>query len=211
MTQHRRLGPLQNLLTWAALFAIIAGVLFFCAPPNQHDIGIRTLLLGVSASGLAFPLAALAAWAIRESTVIGRWLLRACICLAVVPVYLNVGYQDAAIGKLGWLTSNNNQVLTPLFSGWPAAAWAHATSLLPQFTLLILFGLGTKRTYEEQGLMEASAWQVFFHITLRRLLPLAMLSILWGIVVCSREIAVCLLYTSPSPRDGLLSRMPSSA
>ena len=194
MTQHRRLGPLQNLLTWAALFAIIAGVLFFRAPPNQRDIGIRTLLLGVSASGLAFPLAALAAWAIRESTLIGRWLLRACICLAVVPVYLNVGYQDAAIGKLGWLTSNNNQVLTPLFSGWPAAAWAHATSLLPQFTLLILFGLGTKKTYEEQGLLEASAWQVFFHFTLRRLLPLAMLSILWGIVVCSREIAVTDLY-----------------
>ena len=26
-----------------------------------------------------------------------------------------------------------------------------------------------------------------------------------------RDIATCLLYTSPSPRDGLLSRMPSSA
>ena len=26
-----------------------------------------------------------------------------------------------------------------------------------------------------------------------------------------REIRICLLYTSPSPRDGLLSRMPSSA
>ena len=26
-----------------------------------------------------------------------------------------------------------------------------------------------------------------------------------------RGIKVCLLYTSPSPRDGLLSRMPSSA
>ena len=25
------------------------------------------------------------------------------------------------------------------------------------------------------------------------------------------ELHVCLLYTSPSPRDGLLSRMPSSA
>ena len=25
------------------------------------------------------------------------------------------------------------------------------------------------------------------------------------------EIKICLLYTSPSPRDGLLSRMPSSA
>ena len=27
----------------------------------------------------------------------------------------------------------------------------------------------------------------------------------------SQEINTCLLYTSPSPRDGLLSRMPSSA
>ena len=26
-----------------------------------------------------------------------------------------------------------------------------------------------------------------------------------------QEMEVCLLYTSPSPRDGLLSRMPSSA
>ena len=25
------------------------------------------------------------------------------------------------------------------------------------------------------------------------------------------QLSVCLLYTSPSPRDGLLSRMPSSA
>ena len=30
-------------------------------------------------------------------------------------------------------------------------------------------------------------------------------------VDCMCEICFCLLYTSPSPRDGLLSRMPSSA
>ena len=30
--------------------------------------------------------------------------------------------------------------------------------------------------------------------------------ILWPVIYC-----FCLLYTSPSPRDGLLSRMPSSA
>ena len=30
----------------------------------------------------------------------------------------------------------------------------------------------------------------------------------WGVDV---PIKTCLLYTSPSPRDGLLSRMPSSA
>ena len=30
-------------------------------------------------------------------------------------------------------------------------------------------------------------------------------------IVDSGELGNCLLYTSPSPRDGLLSRMPSSA
>ena len=29
--------------------------------------------------------------------------------------------------------------------------------------------------------------------------------------VVQKDIKICLLYTSPSPRDGLLSRMPSSA
>src|SRR5664279_6462368 len=32
-----------------------------------------------------------------------------------------------------------------------------------------------------------------------------------GAVVDPTKPAICLLYTSPSPRDGLLSRMPSSA
>ena len=32
-----------------------------------------------------------------------------------------------------------------------------------------------------------------------------------GLISPSLEINSCLLYTSPSPRDGLLSRMPSSA
>ena len=33
----------------------------------------------------------------------------------------------------------------------------------------------------------------------------------WIIVGSSVILLTCLLYTSPSPRDGLLSRMPSSA
>ena len=32
-----------------------------------------------------------------------------------------------------------------------------------------------------------------------------------AIEAASGEVESCLLYTSPSPRDGLLSRMPSSA
>ena len=40
-----------------------------------------------------------------------------------------------------------------------------------------------------------------------RFLPL----LLWGITNAAGLSHACLLYTSPSPRDGLLSRMPSSA
>ena len=33
----------------------------------------------------------------------------------------------------------------------------------------------------------------------------------WVTPKSKEDIKVCLLYTSPSPRDGLLSRMPSAA
>ena len=36
-------------------------------------------------------------------------------------------------------------------------------------------------------------------------------SVLRKAIAPCRELLLCLLYTSPSPRDGLLSRMPSSA
>ena len=32
-----------------------------------------------------------------------------------------------------------------------------------------------------------------------------------AVATCTAMLYTCLLYTSPSPRDGLLSRMPSSA
>ena len=33
----------------------------------------------------------------------------------------------------------------------------------------------------------------------------------WATFAANSSVYTCLLYTSPSPRDGLLSRMPSSA
>ena len=37
------------------------------------------------------------------------------------------------------------------------------------------------------------------------------LGLVYDLAYDDGEVIVCLLYTSPSPRDGLLSRMPSSA
>ena len=51
---------------------------------------------------------------------------------------------------------------------------------------------------------QASAAQVIFD--LKRLTPAPLEETFRAMIA-----QVCLLYTSPSPRDGLLSRMPSSA
>ena len=48
------------------------------------------------------------------------------------------------------------------------------------------------------------------HVASTKILGLTVsLDIVWSSLIAAA--IVCLLYTSPSPRDGLLSRMPSSA
>ena len=56
--------------------------------------------------------------------------------------------------------------------------------------------------------MEAQAGFALFERVNNRLFPTAEAMALYKE---SEAIFACLLYTSPSPRDGLLSRMPSSA
>ena len=184
----------KYLIAFAILAIGISLALFSTAASHERTIAVRTLLLGLTSSAIALPLAGLCVWTIRGRAIAGRFLLWACICLAVLPPYLLVGCWDAAFGKLGWLTSTESSVLVPLVSGWYAAIWVHALGLTPQFVLLILFGQGNRRTWEEQATLEATSWQVFWHVTLQRMLPIAILCVAWGIVVCSREIGVTDLY-----------------
>ena len=48
------------------------------------------------------------------------------------------------------------------------------------------------------------------HIKNRLLVAMLVIGIA-GTLAAGKRLYTCLLYTSPSPRDGLLSRMPSSA
>ena len=65
------------------------------------------------------------------------------------------------------------------------------------FIILAEFGLPVAGSF---------AMGVFIYIILRYILGSVI-----GQVQTMHSIITCLLYTSPSPRDGLLSRMPSSA
>ena len=80
---------------------------------------------------------------------------------------------------------------------------------------------GVEMNENQKGLFRKNLWIMFWIVLIHTLL------VLWSAFFMSKEIWAfvssfllfimmgaylgCLLYTSPSPRDGLLSRMPSSA
>ena len=180
---------------------LFAGLIFVViiasslALPNSDQIVLwRTMWLALGAASIAIPLAGLAAICVNSGGFAGKVLLLILIGLAFVPPYVNVSCWDSAFGKLGWLTSAQGQILQPLLSGWSAAIWVHAVGFVPPFALLFSFVLFTGRTYEEQAKLELRPGVIFFHITLRRLLPLVLICLLWALIVCSREIAVTDLY-----------------
>ena len=99
-------------------------------------------------------------------------------------------------------------------------------TIRPILTLLCarLCGNPTKNTYKAAAMMELLHVATLIHddivddAKMRRGKPSIKqiwknkISVLMGDFILSKAlINICLLYTSPSPRDGLLSRMPSSA
>ena len=175
--------------------AIAIGLIFALGSIFIGDVWSRTLGLGLAASALAIPLGLIIRWAIQQGGRTGRCLILACLVLSMLPMVIHVSAWDAAIGKLGWLTTARGNVLTPLLSGWWAAVWTHGIIAAPQIGLLLHFcDNKQQRIYEEQALLDASPWTTFFTVSLWRLWPLLMVAVLWVIVTCSREITVTDLY-----------------
>lgn len=159
------------------------------------DVWARTVGLGVAASAIAIPLGLLIFWAIQNGRWAGRLLLLASIVLAAMPIVVHVSSWDAAIGKLGWLSTARGNVLVPLVSGWWAATWVHGLVAAPQIALMLFVcNFRQGRIYEEQALLDAGSWTIFSRITLWRFAPVILIGVLWVIVGCAREITVVDLY-----------------
>ena len=192
---HRTGHEPKHLPSLATLLCVAIGMVFTLGSIVIGDVWSRTLGLGLAASALAIPLGLAICWAIRQGGRTGRWLALACLVLSMLPMVIHVSAWDAAIGKLGWLTTVRGNVLTPLLSGWWAAVWIHGVIAAPQIGLLLYFCENRQqRIYEEQARLDANAWTTFFAVSLWRAWPLLMVSVLWVIVTCSREITVTDLY-----------------
>ena len=187
----------KNLSSTAVLVSttIVAILVLSLGSYAVGDVWIRTLCLGLAAAGLAVPLGLAIHWAIGHGGRTGRLLTVACLVSTMLPMVIHVSGWDAAIGKLGWLTTARGNVLTPLLSGWWAAVWTHGVIAAPQVGLILHFcDNKQQRVYEEQALLDADALTLFFSVSLWRLWPMLMVSVLWVIVTCSREITVVDLY-----------------
>lgn len=187
---------IRSLASYVALVGIIvwAGLLLVL-PEDSRDTLIRTLALGASASVIAVPLGALAAWLCLFRGFLSRILLATLVALSLTPLVIHVSSWDAAFGKMGWITETFGQTLTPLISGWMAAVWVHGVAATPQTALMFLIvAWNDKRDFEEQASLDTHHWNVFWQITFWRYLPVALLATLWVMSVCAREIAVTDLY-----------------
>ena len=187
-------GRIKTASVIAAVLFVFAVVGFFFLNAADQAVLLRTLALSLGAAAIAIPFALLAAVCVSRRTVLSGVFLLTLIGLSVLPPYINVSCWDAAFGKLGWLTSAQGQILKPLLSGWSAAIWVHAIGLVPQFALLFIVAMAIGRSFEDQARLDLSATAIFFHMTLRRLLPLVLMCVFWATLVCSRDIGVTDLY-----------------
>lgn len=178
----------------AGTLALMVGVATFA---NEHgrQITINTLWLGLASSLIALPLAAVIVWATRPSSWISRLLLVTTIGMLGIPVILQASAWDSAFGKLGWLTSQQGQVLQPIITGWWAAIWIHGVAAAPTAAIIFMIGLSLGgRSYEEPAALETGRSSVFWYVTLPRLLPVVVAAAVWTMIGCAREIAVTDLY-----------------
>ena len=167
----------------------------FFVSASDRAVAFRTILLGLSASVIALPMGGLIAWVCRGKGWVSKALLVSTVALLLVPMFIHVSGWDAAFGKLGWLTSTKGQILIPLVSGWAAASWIHGIAAAPQVALILLIGLSVgRRVFEEQALLDTTPAGVFWNVTLPRLYPLLILSVIWIVISVAREIAVTDIY-----------------
>lgn len=183
--------------TWLMLLLLfcLAVVAVFFLGPASRIVLLRTLVLGLSASCLAVPLGGAIAWICAARGSMARALLVATLALLLLPMIVHVSSWDSAFGKLGWITLGRGQVLQPIVSGWFAAIWIHGIAATPQVAfLLLVYGWRYGFHFEDQARTEASAWQVFFRLTLPRYAPILAVAVAWVVISCAREIAVTDLY-----------------
>ena len=164
--------------------------------PQPWVLMRNTVLLSLGTCLIALPLGTVLALLTTRTDLLGRrasWL--SLLCLLFVPLYLTAAAWDAGFGQLGWHTVSVSGPVEPWLAGWRAAIWVHAMAATPWVMLLVAAAARQiQSSLEEDALLDATAVQVVWHVTLRRLRPALVVAALWVLLATAAEMTVTDLY-----------------
>ena len=191
----------QGMTGWKPIPLFIIAIVFIASSiwivrDGGGQYLLNTILLGLATSAISIPLGAATAWA----TFTSRGILRTTLVLtilaaALIPFYLHVNAWDSLIGRLSWILTTQGKTLTPILDGWSATIWIHAMAATPWVALMFVLRMVLNDSVgEEQALLDTGAWNVFFRLSIRKYLPIAIVAMLWNLTMVSREIAATNIY-----------------
>jgi iron(III) transport system permease protein len=163
----------------------------------------NTALLAAGVVLLSVPLGTLLAVCLFRTDVPGRRMaIAAIVFLLFLPLYVQVGGWEAAIGKLGWLTSITKH---PLLVGMQAVTFLHALAAIPWVVLIVSAGLRlVRREEEEVALLDAAAPRVVARVVLPQIAPFALAAGMLAGIAAAGEMTVTNIYLV-DPGDYTLS------
>ncbi|HEY1601193.1 MAG TPA: ABC transporter permease subunit [Pirellulales bacterium] len=206
-----RSRPTAQALILLILLGIGAVAAF--SPSNSRGwlLAANTAQLAAWVCGISVPLGTLLALVLARTDVPGRRaFLLALSWLLFLPLYLQVGAWQAGFGLQGWQTLSGFG--PPWLDGWRGAVWVHAAAAIPWVVLIVSIGLRNVRPeLEESALLDASAWHVFYRVTLRHAAPLVVAATLWVAIGVAGEIAVTDLFQIRTYAEELYTEMAIGA
>ena len=180
----------------AAAAAMIALVVLL-SNERQYGLALNSVKLAAATCAISLPLGTILAVLLLRSDLPGRvaWLLL-CGSLMLIPLYLQCAGWRAGFGEQGWWTLAQNDVSAgPLIDNWRGAIWVHAMSAVPWVVIMVGASLlWVSPALEEATLLDAAAWRVVLHVTLRNALPGMLAASLWIVVNTAGEITATDLF-----------------
>jgi iron(III) transport system permease protein len=158
---------------------------------------LNTLKLIAATLAIGLPLGALLGLLIARTNLPGRRFAAAALgLLLVVPLYLQAAAWQLGFGIFGWYTLMFGHALElALLSGWRGAIFVHSIAAIPWIALFVgLSSRSVEPQLEEAALLDASAWQVFRKITLRRTWPAIALAAVWVALQVATDMTVTDLF-----------------
>ncbi len=170
-------------------------------------LALNTLRLAATVCAVSVPLGTLLAWLLVRTDLLGRRLWLAALGLMLfVPLYLQAAAWQAGFGLQGWYTLAGFG--PTMLEGWTGAVWIHAAAALPWVVLIVGFGLANaERELEESALLDASPWQVFWHVTLPAALPAVAVATLWTALSVAGEMTVTDLFSIRTYSEEVYTQM----